>query len=171
MLITISPESRSPSPESPPEAMPITGEKWAALSEAYATLIAGDLSLEKRWLDAGTDSRILEEDLDVLENWLVNQSEMTIGMDLRLIQHRNIPTLVGGSILDIPFADGSFDLVTCNMVIEHLREPARAIAEIARVLVRGGALIINTPNLWNYGVLANAILSKTLPERWRLGFV
>jgi SAM-dependent methyltransferase len=78
---------------------------------------------------------------------------------------------VGGSIYDIPFADRSFDLVTCNVVMEHLDEPARALAEIARVLVRGGAVIINTPKLWNYGVLANAILAKELPERWRLSLV
>lgn len=78
---------------------------------------------------------------------------------------------MGGSIYDIPFADRSFDLVTCNVVMEHLDEPARALAEIARVLVRGGAVIINTPKLWNYGVLANAILAKELPERWRLSLV
>jgi ubiquinone/menaquinone biosynthesis C-methylase UbiE len=151
--------------------IPITGEKWAANSEAYATLIAEHLKPKSRWLDAGTGSRILEADLDALENWLVKQSEMTIGMDVRLTQHLNIGTLVSGSIYDIPFADGSFDLVTCNMVMEHLGEPARALAEIARVLVGGGALIITTPNLWNYGVLANAILSKVLPEQWRLSLV
>jgi SAM-dependent methyltransferase len=151
--------------------IPITDEKWAALSEAYAKLIAEHLRPESRWLDAGTGSRLLEEDLEVLENWLVSQTAMTIGMDVRLTQHLNIRTLVGGSIFDIPFADGSFDLVTCNMVMEHLCEPARAVAEIARVLVRGGVLIINTPNLWNYGVLANALLSKVLPEQWRLGLV
>jgi SAM-dependent methyltransferase len=100
------------------------------------------------------------------------QSGMTIGMDVLLTRHLNLRTLVGGSIYDIPFADRSFDLVTCKVVMEHLDEPARAVAEIARVLVRGGALIINPPNLWNYGrVLANAISAKVLPERWRLSLV
>ena len=50
-------------------------------------------------------------------------------------------------------------------------EPFRAVAEVARVLVRGGALVINTPNLWNYGVLANAVLSKVLHDRLRLKLV
>jgi SAM-dependent methyltransferase len=151
--------------------IPITGEKWATHAEAYATLIAEHLTPESRWLDAGAGSRILEDDLDDLENWLVRQSGMTIGMDVRITRHLNLRTLVGGSIYDLPFADGSLDLVTCNVVMEHLDEPARAVAEIARVLVRGGALIINTPNLWNYGVLANAVLSKVLPERLRLRMV
>jgi len=104
--------------------IPITGEKWAAHAEAYAKLIAEHLKPQTRWLDAGTGSRILEEDLDPLENWLVQQGGMTVGMDVQLTQHRNIRTLVGGSIYDLPFADGSFDLVTCNMVMEHLGEPA-----------------------------------------------
>jgi SAM-dependent methyltransferase len=151
--------------------IPITGEKWAAPAEAYATLIAEHLKPGSRWLDAGTGSRILEEDMDSLENWLVQQSGMTVGMDVHLTHHLNIRTLVGGSIYDLPFADCSFDLVTCNVVMEHLAEPARAVSEIARVLIGGGTLIINTPNLWNYGVLANAVLSKILPEQWRLGLV
>jgi SAM-dependent methyltransferase len=151
--------------------IPVTGEKWAALSEAYAVLVAEHLGRDTRWLDAGTGSRLLEEALNGLENWLVEQGRTTIGMDVHLTHHQNIRTLVGGSIYGIPFADGSFDLVTCNMVMEHLCEPASAVAEISRVLVRGGALVINTPNLWNYGVLANSILSKVLPEQWRLGLV
>lgn len=151
--------------------IPLTGEKWAALSEAYASCIAEHLTPHTRWLDAGTGSRILEEDLDALENWLVQHSRVTVGMDVRVTQHRNIHTLVSGSIYDLPFADSSFDLVTCNVVMEHLGEPEKAVAEVARVLVRGGALIINTPNLWNYGVLANAVLSKVMPERWRLELV
>lgn len=151
--------------------IPLTGEKWAAQSEAYASLIAEHLKPESRWLDAGTGTRILEDDLDGLENWLVQQCRVTVGMDLLLSDHLNIRMLVRGSIYDIPFADNSFDLVTCNVVMEHLAEPEKAVAEVARVLVRGGAFIINTPNLWNYGVLANAISSKIMPDRLRLRMV
>jgi ubiquinone/menaquinone biosynthesis C-methylase UbiE len=151
--------------------IPVTGEKWAAMSEAYAARIAEHLTPKTRWLDAGTGTRLLEDDMDPLETWLVQHSGMTVGMDVHVTQHLNIRTLVGGSIYDLPFADGSFDLVTCNVVMEHLGEPEKAVAEVARVLSSGGVLIINTPNLWNYGVLANAILSKVMPERWRLGLV
>ena len=37
------------------------------------------------------------------------------------------------SIDDLPFADGSFDLVICLEVLEHLPNPAAAIDELARV--------------------------------------
>jgi SAM-dependent methyltransferase len=37
------------------------------------------------------------------------------------------------SAYDLPFEDGSFDLVICCEVMEHLEDPPRALAEISRV--------------------------------------
>jgi len=46
----------------------------------------------------------------------------------------------------LPFEDESFDLVWCAEVIEHLKDPARAMAELRRVTRRGGQLVLTTPN-------------------------
>ena len=46
----------------------------------------------------------------------------------------------------LPFADVSFDLVSANMVLEHLRDPARVFKEVARALAPGGAFVFVTPN-------------------------
>jgi SAM-dependent methyltransferase len=47
----------------------------------------------------------------------------------------------------LPFADNSFDFVTYTDVIEHHPfSPKRVLAEIHRVLVPGGRLILATPN-------------------------
>lgn len=51
---------------------------------------------------------------------------------------------------DLPFADRTFDLVSSADVIEHLKDPARHLREIARVLKREGALVITTPR-WRAG--------------------
>lgn len=42
------------------------------------------------------------------------------------------------NVYRLPFPDGSFDVAFGNAVLMHLREPARALAEVRRVLRAGG---------------------------------
>ena len=49
----------------------------------------------------------------------------------------------------LPYADRSFDLVTCTEVIEHLEDFRAAIREVARVLRPGGVFVVSTPNVLN----------------------
>jgi len=153
------------------EMPPLCGARWAARAETYAALISEHLSPQAVWLDAGCGWRLLEDDLDQLEDWLVDHCRLILGLDVSLAAHRNVRLLVAGSLYALPFADGTFDLVTCNMVVEHLESPARAFAEIFRCLKPGGALIVHTPNLLNYGILGNALASRLIPEKWRLRLV
>jgi SAM-dependent methyltransferase len=44
----------------------------------------------------------------------------------------------------LALAEGTFDVVVCTEVLEHLREPQTAINEMYRVLKPGGALILTT---------------------------
>ena len=46
----------------------------------------------------------------------------------------------------LPFADESFDLVTCCDVLEHVDNLDRTVAEVARVLKPGGIFIYDTIN-------------------------
>jgi SAM-dependent methyltransferase len=48
-------------------------------------------------------------------------------------------------LTEIPFADGSFDVVLCNHVFDEIPDDRRALAEIHRVLRPGGRLITQTP--------------------------
>jgi len=50
-----------------------------------------------------------------------------------------------GDLLDLPFADASFDLVVCFEAIEHIAEQDRLLDELKRVLRPGGVLAISTP--------------------------
>lgn len=48
-------------------------------------------------------------------------------------------------IRSIPVPDGSFDVVLCTEVLEHVPYPTEAIREMIRVLKKGGTLIITAP--------------------------
>jgi SAM-dependent methyltransferase len=50
------------------------------------------------------------------------------------------------ALRDLPFADGSFDLVVSNDVLQHVDEPDvdRSLSELRRVLVPGGRLLVRT---------------------------
>jgi ubiquinone/menaquinone biosynthesis C-methylase UbiE len=47
---------------------------------------------------------------------------------------------------ELPFADGSYDVIQCMEVLEHLQHPERALAEFRRVARRGAHLIISVPH-------------------------
>ena len=48
----------------------------------------------------------------------------------------------------LPFADRSFDAAINIVTLEHVREPAVVVQELARVLKPGGALLLVTPLEW-----------------------
>jgi SAM-dependent methyltransferase len=50
----------------------------------------------------------------------------------------------------LPFADQTFDVVTSFMVMEHVDDPTRFLAEITRVLKPGGAYVGQSIHAWHY---------------------
>ncbi len=53
-------------------------------------------------------------------------------------------------IHDMPFEDGSFDVVVCISILEHVPYPLKAIGELQRVLKPGGRIWIQMPWLYPY---------------------
>ncbi|MGA9131058.1 MAG: class I SAM-dependent methyltransferase [Candidatus Sulfotelmatobacter sp.] len=82
----------------------------------------------------------------------------------RRMQLRNLPydDLKVGSVLEIPYADNSFDMVYSFGVLHHVPEIHHAQAEIARVLRPGGELVMMVYAKWslNY-VLSIGVLRRT----------
>jgi ubiquinone/menaquinone biosynthesis C-methylase UbiE len=120
-----------------------------------------------RWLDAGCGWRLLSKDLEALEDELVRRAGLAVGVDLdfaHLRKHLDITRRACASLNALPFPDNSFDLITCNMVLEHLPEPLPVFQEMARVLVPGGRIMVHTPNTRNYLVLSNLVAKAILPR-------
>lgn len=55
------------------------------------------------------------------------------------------PVFCRADALNLPVPDGSFDVVICSEVLEHIPDYQRAIAELERVLVPGGSLAVSVP--------------------------
>ena len=54
------------------------------------------------------------------------------------------------------------DVVAARSVMEHVKDPDRAWAEIRRVLKPGGRFVFLTPQLWDYASIA----AKLVPNRF-----
>jgi len=64
--------------------------------------------------------------------------------------------------LELPFQPGSFDVVPCGDLIEHLRGPERFLARMRPLLRADGRLVLTTPNIANW-----AMRLGLLAGRWR----
>ncbi|MEP7356178.1 MAG: methyltransferase domain-containing protein, partial [Anaerolineales bacterium] len=67
-----------------------------------------------------------------------------IRVDVRADKH---PSLICDLARSIPLAAHSIDLVIAGEIIEHIAHSRQFLAEICRVLVPGGSLLLSTPNI------------------------
>lgn len=65
-----------------------------------------------------------------------------------------------GEAQRLPFADGSFDLVTCQTVLIHMPDPAAVIAEMTRVTRPGGRVLVAEPNNMTDTLLLDSVSSR-----------
>jgi len=73
---------------------------------------------------------------------------------------------VTGTLADAPWDDGEFDAILFNHSLEHIDEPAQALAEAARLLRPGGLLAIAVPNFgsWHRRLFGSAWFQLDLPR-------
>jgi ubiquinone/menaquinone biosynthesis C-methylase UbiE len=73
-------------------------------------------------------------------------TDLSVNM-LRRARNRlrsNRPTFLSADLGCLPFADATFDCVTCGYVLEHLPDARTGLSELARVLVPGGRMLLLT---------------------------
>ncbi len=135
-------------------------EKSILKQAKYRALVryVGDTS-DKDCLDLGSDN-------GVISYLLRSRGGRWTSADLTEKAVASIRSLVGTNVhlvdgVHMPFADGSFDRVVVIDLLEHVRDDAGCVAELARILRPGGELVVNTPHAKALGLLR--------PLRERLG--
>lgn len=132
----------------------------------YEAVLREHVGPAVEWLDVGCGHQILPPWRVEAERRLVASCKSVAGVDYdqpSLETHTSIGFRVRGDISRLPFADGSFDMVTANMVVEHLDDPETQFREVARVLRPGGVFIFHTPNASGYFTA----LTRRVPESWK----
>jgi len=130
----------------------------------YEEVLKSYVKPETQWLDLGCGHHVLPLWREEEERKLVASCRTLVGMDYdlpSLQNHRSISLRVRGRIDDLPFPDSSFDLVTANMVVEHLADPHEQFQEISRILKPGGHFLFHTPNAAGYPT----VMAKLTPEK------
>ncbi len=64
-----------------------------------------------------------------------------------------------GTILDAPFPNNHFDVITAWSFLEHVPNPSEVLLKILNLLKNGGSCIISTPNF-------RSVNSKLFREKW-----
>ncbi len=122
---------------------------------------------ETEWLDLGCGHQLIPAWLKGEDNSgeLSSRAKGLVGIDFdydSLVKNKTISNKVRGDIKKLPFKDGSFNLVTSNMVVEHLEYPEPQFEEIARVLKPDGLFVFLTPRYTLRMSVAHRILNDSI---------
>ena len=72
-----------------------------------------------------------------------------IGLDYNETIHNKDHIDMFSTVYNIPVEDNLFDTILCSEVLEHLKEPDKAIEEANRVLKKNGYAIYTVPLFWH----------------------
>jgi len=148
---------------------------FRARMRAFEECLAGCDLRQQQWLDAGcgvgTLARYLFDEgchvlgVDGAEEMIAKARELSVDRsNQERLRFEHIQT-----IADLPLSDGSMDGILCSSVIEYVSDPSACLVEFARVLRRGGMLVVSVPN--RYSVIrqlrgASYALGRLLNRRW-----
>jgi len=98
-------------------------------------------------IGCGTGSFLMRILMDVSSAWNLHGIDFSeVAIQQAREQHRQIQFQCGDATI-LPFANDSFEAVTCYGSWEHFEKPAAAIAEASRILAPGGHVFAMLPTL------------------------
>ena len=108
---------------------------YVARSDLLRTVLAPYVGTPDRLLDVGSAD-------GPSVGWLKAPYKVSLDLDPRGLRP---PSGICGSVLALPFADRSFEVVSAFDVIEHCEPEDLALRELCRVLEPGGRLLVSVP--------------------------
>lgn len=135
---------------------------------AYRGKLEAALSPTSRWLDAGCGHGLFPKWMEDRGAPLAQRSAVVVGIDCDcpslwencIVHHR-----VAGDLSALPFKSGCFDLISANMVVEHISDPDLIGKNLNRILRPGGLFIFHTPNYRHYQAWLVSWLPQSLKNR------
>ncbi len=122
----------------------------------------------KVWLDVGCGHQVFAEWMKKEQAEVVGSCKVACGIDVDWVglkAHPDIRNRVFGDLTDLPFESASLDLVSANMVAEHLDKPEGILTEIYRVLKPNGAFIFHTPNSLGWAIQIASRIPDALKKK------
>lgn len=132
----------------------------------YEEVLFGLVPQGAIWLDVGCGHQLLPDWRQAQEKELVSRASLLVGLDYdrpSLLKHNSLSVRIRGDVSNLPFRDNSFDIVTANMVVEHLQQPSLQFAEIKRVLKPNVFFAFHTPNYY----CPMVFIASLLPDKFK----
>lgn len=115
-------------------------EHWKKSEEDTAEICKQYLKPGDRILDVGCGTGRM---LSYFSN--VKKYGIDISIDMAAMAREKGIEACMGNVEDLPYKDGSMDLVVCTDVLEHVFDLYKTISEINRVVKAGGYIILRVP--------------------------
>lgn len=113
------------------------------------------ISKEKKILDIGGGDRF--------QKWLLPYKDLFKNSSYKSMDYDDKTGAdIVGDIHDIPLESDSVDAIICSSVLEHVKDPIRAVLELKRVLKKGGKIFVYVPSIYPYHARKGSY-----PDYWR----
>ena len=141
----------------------VPGRSWAAWARALGHLLP---PMRVADLGCGEGYLTIEASRWAARVFAIDRSAVVLRRARSLAARRHVTNIIWkqGEIERLPIGDGSVDVALLSQALHHAADPARALAEAARVVVAGGRVLVL--DLREHD---QAWVKQRLGDRW-LGF-
>jgi ubiquinone/menaquinone biosynthesis C-methylase UbiE len=142
----------------------LTNSQYYYKRKLFANLPADKFT----WLDLGCGRQVFGAWMRSEQQEMLSKVRFAVGVDIdlqALKAHSGFDARVYADLRAIPLKDRTFDVITANMVVEHLAEPEEVFREVYRLLRSDGIFVFHTSNAANPLIRTAAKLPQGLKNR------